>query len=59
MEKSDLDIEIYTDEQRWWLRIKDNCLGAIDQFEDSIKLQKEILTLSETKIKELDSKHNI
>lgn len=50
------DIEIYSDEQRWWINIKENCLTTISQFEDSIKLQKEIKILAELKIEELSKK---
>lgn len=50
------DLVIYNDEQRWWANIKDNCEATIQQFEDSMKLQKEILLMSESKIKELADK---
>jgi predicted nucleotidyltransferase len=51
--ENDLDLVIYNDEQRWWVNIKDNCITTIKQFEESIKLQKEIEILAEQKIEEL------
>ena len=53
MENKDLDIEIYNDEQKWWVTIRDNSIGAIEQMENGIKLQKEINTLATSKILEL------
>lgn len=52
----DSELEIYNEAQRWWVNIKDNCTATISQFEDSIKLQKEIEKLADSKIKELDTK---
>ena len=49
----DFDVEIYNEAQRWWVTIRDNCETTIDQFENSIKLQKEIKILAEDKIKAL------
>ena len=48
-------LDIYNEAQQWWVRIKDNCIAMIKQFEDSIKLQKEIQILAENKIKSLKS----
>lgn len=53
MENKDLDIEIYNDEQKWWVTIQDNSIGAIEQMENGIKLQKEINALATSKILEL------
>lgn len=52
-EPKDLDLQIYNKNQQWWVNIADNCTATIKQFEDSIKLQKEIKKLAESKIKEL------
>ena len=48
----DEDLVVYNDEQRWWVNVKENCMGAILRFEDSIKLQKELEILADTKILE-------
>lgn len=47
------EIEIYNEAQRWWINIQENCETTIKQFENSIKLQKEIKNLAENKLKEL------
>ncbi len=52
-EPEDLELDIYNDEQKWWVNIRDNSTATIEQFENSIKLQKEILLLAERKIEEL------
>ena len=49
----DIDIEIYNKEQQWWVNIKENCVATIQQFKNSIKLQKAIQEMAEQKIKEL------
>ncbi len=52
----DLELKIYNDDQRWWVNIKENCAATIEQFNNSIKLQKEIQKLAETRIEELKDK---
>jgi hypothetical protein len=49
--KSD-DLVIYNEAQRWWVNVSENCKGIIQQFENSMKLQKEILIMADKKIKE-------
>lgn len=53
MEKQpDVDIEIYNEEQRWWADIKENATATIRQLENSLKLNKEMIILAESKIAE-------
>ncbi len=49
----DLQLEIFNKKQKWYAVIRDNCTATIKQFEDSIKLQKDILEMSKQKIIEL------
>lgn len=46
------EIEIYNEEQRFWLNIKENATASIKQMEDSIKLQKVIIEVAEEKVEE-------
>ncbi len=52
-EPEDLGLEIYNEEQKWWANIKDNSTATIEQFKNSLKLQKEIFLMAEAKIKDL------
>jgi hypothetical protein len=48
-------LEIYNDEQKWWVNVRDNCIATIKQFEDSIKLQNHIQEMAQNMIEELKS----
>lgn len=47
------EVEIYTEEQRFWINIKNNCETTIEQFKNSMKLQKAILKMAEEKIESM------
>ena len=52
----DLEMEIYNDDQKWWVNVEENCTATIKQFEDSLILQEHIRNMAKEKIKELSTK---
>lgn len=56
MEKSEEEIieeaEIYNEEQRYWVNIKENATASIKGMKDSIKLQEYIIELAISKVEE-------
>ena len=53
VKSKDIDINIYNEEEKWWINVKENCKATIEQFKNSIKLQKAILNMAENKIIEV------
>lgn len=44
------DLELYNEEQQFYVNVSENCTAMIKQFEDSIKLQKDIKEMALAKI---------
>jgi len=49
-------LELYNEEQLFYVRVEENCTTVIQQMKDSIKLQEDIKIMSNSKIKELATK---
>ena len=51
--KEEPDLVLYNEEQQFYVNVSENCTASIKQFEDSIKLQKDIKVMADEKVSRL------